>query len=110
MKRIILLTALLFLIFSFGAEVLAQGVELSDPGLTPDSPFYFLDTLGEKIGMFFTFGAEKKAEKAMQYAEEKLAEAMAMAEKNQTEALEKANKNYQEFKDYWGTCSRSYYF
>ncbi|MBA7493662.1 Foldase protein PrsA [subsurface metagenome] len=97
MKKIILLTTLLFLIFSFGTEVLAQEVELSDPGLTPDSPFYFLDTLGERIGMFFTFGAEKKAEKAIKYAEEKLAEVMAMVEKNQTEALEKANKNYQGF-------------
>ncbi len=97
MRKIILLTTLLFLILSFGAEVLAQGIELPDPGLTPDSPFYFLDTLGERIGMFFTFRVEKKAEKALKYAEEKLAEVMAMAEKNQIKALEKANKKYQEF-------------
>ncbi len=97
MRKIILFTTLLFLILSFGAEVLAQGIELSDPGLTPDSPFYFLDTLGEKIGMFFTFRVEKKAAKALKYAEEKLAEAIVMAEKNQTKALEKANQKYQEF-------------
>jgi len=45
--------------------------------------------------MFFTFGAEKKAAKALNYAEEKLAEAKAMAEKNKTEPLERANQKYQ---------------
>lgn len=83
----------------FGTVVLAQETELPNPGLTPDSPLYFLDTLGEKIGMFFTFGAERKAEKAMKYAEEKLAEVRAMAEENKPEAVEKANQKYQEFLD-----------
>ena len=96
MRGISLLIALVFL-FSLEIGVLAQEIELPNPGLTPDSPFYFLDTLGEKIGMLFTFGSEKKAEKALQFAEEKIAEVEAMAEKNKIEALEKANQNYQKY-------------
>jgi len=92
-KYILIVVILTFL----GITVLAQEAELPSPGLTPDSPFYFIDTLAEKIVMFFTFGAEKKAEKAMQYAEEKLAEVKAMAEKNKIQALERANQKYQEF-------------
>ncbi len=80
-----------------GAVVFAQGADLPSPGLTPDSPFYFLDTLGEKIGMFFAFSAEKKAEKAMQYAGEKLMEVKAMAEKNKIDALNKSGQKYQEY-------------
>ncbi|XOB41740.1 MAG: DUF5667 domain-containing protein [Candidatus Nealsonbacteria bacterium] len=92
-KYILIVVILTFL----GITVLAQEAELPSPGLTPDSPFYFLDTLAEKIGMFFTLGAEKKAEKAVRYAEEKLAELKAMAEKNKIQALERANQKYQEF-------------
>lgn len=87
------------IIFSllFWIVTLAQEVELPSPGLTPDSPFYFFDTLGEKIAMFFTFGAEKKAEKALKFAEEKLAEVKVMVEKNRTKAVEKATQKYQDF-------------
>jgi len=81
---------------SYGVNF-AQEAELPKPGLTPDSLFYFLDILGEKIGMFFTFGAEKKAKKALKYAEEKMAEIKAMAEKNKIKALEKANQKYEEY-------------
>jgi len=95
MKKIILPIIILSLLF--GVVSFAQEAEPPSPGLTPDSPFYFLDTLGEKIGMFFTFGAEKKAERALQYAEEKLAEVKAMAEKNKPESAEKANQGYQDF-------------
>ena len=96
MRRISLLITSIFLL-SLGIGILAQETELPDPGLTPDSPFYFLDTLGEKIGMFFTFGAENKAEKALKIAEEKLAETKVMAERNKAQAIEKANQKYQEF-------------
>ncbi|MDP3970167.1 MAG: DUF5667 domain-containing protein [bacterium] len=50
-----------------------------DPGLTPDSPIYFLDTFAERTRLALTFDADKKAELAAQYAAEKLAEAEAMA-------------------------------
>ena len=88
-----IIIALLFL----GTAVFAEDINLSSPGLTPDSFFYLLDTLGEKISLIFTFNAEKKAEKAWKFAEEKLAEVKAMAEKNNAKALEKADEKYQEF-------------
>lgn len=59
---------LLFLIspvFTLGQE----GSDLPNPGLTPDSPLYVLDTLGERLGLFLTFSAEGKAKKALGYAE-----------------------------------------
>ncbi|MBI2624772.1 MAG: trypsin-like peptidase domain-containing protein [Candidatus Nealsonbacteria bacterium] len=68
---------------------------LPKPGLTPDSPFYFFDTLGERLNLLLTFSPEKKAEKAIRLAEEKLAEVRVMAEKNKTTALASANQGYQ---------------
>jgi len=96
MKKIILLIILL-LLFSFGAKTLAQDTALPSPGFTPDSPFYFFDTLAKRINLFFIFSSEKKAEKAIEYAEERLAEVKAMAEKNKVEATETANQGYQDF-------------
>jgi hypothetical protein len=97
MKKILLPIIILSLFFAVNA--FAQTENLPSPGLTPDSPFYFLDSFGESISMFFAFGAEKKAERAIQIAEEKLAEVKAMAEKQKEKALEKANRKYEQFLD-----------
>lgn len=59
---------------SMEADVEDELVDNSDAGLTPDSPFYFLDSWGESLNLFFTFNNEKKAEKRLKFAEEKLAE------------------------------------
>jgi len=98
MKKTILVITLSSLLLSLGAGVLAKK-GLPSPGITPDSIFYFIDTLGEKIGLLFAFGAEKKAEKALKYADEKLAEVIEMAEEEETDALKKANEKYQEYLD-----------
>ena len=93
---------ILLILTSFLIPVLALSQDTFDlpkPGLTPDSSFYFLDTIGKKINLFFTFSPEKKAEKAIQFAEERLAEAKVMGEKNKTKALASANQAYQEFLD-----------
>ncbi len=95
--RIILISALLITSLFFGSTAYAQEEELPDPGLTPDSPFYFLDTWGKNIGMFFTFGNEAKAGRALQYAEERLAEARAMAAKNRVREMERAANDYDGF-------------
>jgi hypothetical protein len=97
MKKTILLIIIITFLFSIRPIIFAQETELPNPGITPDSPFYFLDILGEKISMFFTFGIEKKVEKALKIAKEKLAEIKMMAEKNRPKALEKANQKYQEY-------------
>ena len=93
MKATSLLIILIFL-FSLGAGVLAQETELPDPGLTPDSPFYFLETIIEEIGTFFTFGDLKKAERYATLAAERLAEAKAVVNKGKPELAEKTLERY----------------
>jgi len=93
MKVISLLITLVFL-FSFGTVVLAQEIELPDPGLTPDSPFYFLETIAEDVVTFFTFGDLKKAERYASLAAERIAEAKDMVEKGKPELVEKPLKRY----------------
>lgn len=95
MKKILLLTVSLTLALSLGVGVGAQVEELPNPGITPDSFLYVFDIWGEKIGMFFTFGAEAKAKKALVYAEERLAEVKAMVEKNKPGAVGIAAKGYE---------------
>ena len=95
MKKIILVTILSFLLLSFGVQVLAQETDLPSPGLLPDSPFYFLETITEAIGTFFTFGDLKKAERYAALAAERLAEAQAVVEKGKPEFVEKTMARYE---------------
>ena len=85
----ITLTLLLVVVFSLPASASAA----TNPGIKPGSFFYFFDTTFEKIGLFFTFSPEKKAEKALEYADERLAEAGAVAE--DAEAVKTAITNYE---------------
>ena len=93
MKKIILPIVILSLLF--GGAVFAQETELPDPGLTPDSPFYFLERIAESIGTFFTFGDLKKAERHAALAAERLAEAQAIAGKGKPELTEKTLARYE---------------
>jgi hypothetical protein len=68
---------------------------LPDPGVTPDSPFYFMDQWGQQISLVFTFNAGNKVQKALNYAEERLAEAHIMAKQNKVQAMERAANEYQ---------------
>lgn len=83
-----------FFLFPVGSTVLAQETELPDPGLTPDSPFYFLELLIEEIGSFFTFDDLKKAERCANLAAERLAEAQAVIEKGRPELAERTLERY----------------
>lgn len=65
----------------------------TSPGIKPGSFFYFFDTAFEKVGMFFAFGPEKKAEKALKYADERLAEAEAVTDN--ADAVKTAVENYE---------------
>lgn len=94
MKKITSVVVTSLLLFSVGIGAFAQDTELPDPGLTPDSPFYFLESIIESIGTFFTFGELKKAERFTSLANERVAEIQAMAEKVNPKALEKASKRY----------------
>lgn len=84
---------ILVLVFIFTAPVFVSAAPSA--GLKPTSFFYFLDTITENIDLFFTFDAEKKAEKALAYAEERLAEIEAVSHDNAPQAVEKAAKYYQ---------------
>jgi len=92
--RIALVICLFLSSFLFSGAVFAQDEALPSPGITPDSPFYFLDKLGKDIGMFFAFGNEAKAKKALKYAEERLSEVRVMMEKNRIREMERAANDY----------------
>lgn len=60
-----------FLVFA-QAGLPAEG--LPKAGLTPESPFYFIDKLGEALREFFTFNPEGKARLQITFAAERVAE------------------------------------
>lgn len=93
--RKISLAVLLFLLFSLGTGILAQDSELPEPGLTPDSPFYFLETIAEEIVTFFNFGDLKKAARYAALAAERVAEAQALIQEGKPEFAEKAFQRYE---------------
>ncbi|MDO8555016.1 MAG: DUF5667 domain-containing protein [bacterium] len=71
-------------IFTFIGDVAfaqSQQIALPSAGLTPDSPFYFLDRLGENLRQFFTFNPEAKAKLQIEFAGERIAEIKVMVEK-----------------------------
>ncbi len=69
-------------------------LSVSDPGITPDSPFYFLDKASERLSLAFTFNKEKKAKKALKFAEERLAELEEMTQEGKVDDAQKAEEGY----------------
>ena len=78
-KKALTIAGIIIIMFSMSAA--AQGEELPDPGVTPDSPLYGLDKAMEAIQNVFNSGNEEKSRYGLNIAEERLAEAKAMAEK-----------------------------
>ncbi len=72
----------------------AETTQIS-PGITPDSPFYFLKTWKEKIQTFFTLGAENKAKQFLHLSDVRLAEYQKMVEKGKTEIAQKTLDKYE---------------
>ncbi len=96
--RIILLSCVIVIPLLFSGTAYAQvDEELPNPGITPDSPFYFVDIWGKKMGLFFAFAPEAKAKKALEITEERLAEAHVMAVKNKSRAVKVATTGYDEY-------------
>lgn len=75
--RLIAVTALALPVLVFGQTATTS---LPNPGLTPDSPFYFLNRVSEALQEFFTFNPEAKARLELQFAAERIAEIKAMLE------------------------------
>ncbi len=93
-----LLVFLIAMVFLFSGTAYAQtDEELPSAGITSDNPFYFVDVWGKEIGLFFAFGADAKAKKALEYAGERLAEAQVMAAKNKPEEVKRATDGYEEY-------------
>lgn len=69
------------LVVPIAASAQSATSTLPDPGTLPDSPLYFLKSWKEGVQLFFTFGAEKKAEQYLHLAEVRLAEYEKMIEK-----------------------------
>src|SRR3989344_6071549 len=68
---------------SLSAEAPLSGAKA---GLTPESPFYFLDTIGETFQEFFTFNSESKARLQITFAAERVAEIKVILETKGVEA------------------------
>lgn len=98
MKKLFIvpLICVLVLTFCLGGNAFAQEEEgLTDPGITPDSLFYFTDKWSKQLALMFTFKEENKVQKALQYAEERLAEVDAMLTGNKFREATEANNQYQ---------------
>lgn len=87
MKKLLLyLVAGFFLLTTTPASAQTQQIILPSAGLTPESPFFFLDTLREGLQEFFTFNPEGKARLQVEFAAERIAEIKVILETKGTGA------------------------
>ena len=77
------------------SPALAQENINVDTGITPDSPFYFVDNFWKSVRLTFTFNKIRKIERRMEFARERLAEAEQMSKENKVEAMERALERYE---------------
>lgn len=76
-------------------DVQPADLEVGEPAILPDSPFYFLRDWGREIRAFFTFNSVAKAELRERFANERLMELKKMVEiKRNPESLKKAAEKY----------------
>lgn len=71
-----------------------EDVQLPDPGVLPDSPFYGLKKAFESIGTGLTFGEDSKAQRAIEIAQIRLAEVQAMAKVGKPEFVDSLLQEY----------------
>ncbi len=62
-------------------NITAADLEVGEPTLLPDSPFYFLKDWSRGVRYFFAFDPVKKAELKLKFANEKIIEAERLVEK-----------------------------
>ncbi|MFA5013268.1 MAG: DUF333 domain-containing protein [Candidatus Paceibacterota bacterium] len=106
MKKILKKSIIVFLfaacVFNFGfgvAPALAadNGVQIANPTLLPDSPFYFIKNIAREIQSFFTLDPVKKAELRLDFANQKITEAQKLSinKPQDQNNINKALANYQ---------------
>ncbi|MFA5742701.1 MAG: DUF333 domain-containing protein [Candidatus Paceibacterota bacterium] len=71
----------------------AVDLNVGEPSLLPDSPFYFLKNWARGIQTFFSFDPAKKAELKLKFSSEKMAEAKKLLEQNKTDKAMEAIKD-----------------
>ena len=77
-------------------DITAEDLEVSDPKVLPDNPFYFVKNFWRGVRATFTFNKVKKVELRLRYASERLIEAKKLAEKTgREEFVGKAVEKYQ---------------
>ncbi len=77
-------------------NVSLEELEIKEPKLLPDSPFYFLKTWKRAVQSFFTFNKVKKLELRSKFSNENLIELKKMIEtKKDPEKITKGIENYQ---------------
>ena len=76
------------------AETSVADQRQADPGMTPESTFYFLDKFGEKFHLLVTQNAEKKSNLYLQYAEERMAESAQLSDSAKEKYLTALVENY----------------
>jgi len=94
-----ILPVIILAALAFSGVAVAQEEPTPNAGLLPDSPFAFIDSVFERVELFFAFGAKAKAGKNMDFAEERLAEAAALAAKGVENRPQEALERYQEHLD-----------
>lgn len=84
-------------VFAQGASAQEQdpGSEFANPGITPDSPWYFFDDLSERARLVFAFNDEVKTRLELSFADERVAEIRVMVEEENEGAAEKARTRYE---------------
>lgn len=78
------------------AKTQENELNVEDPGILPDSPFYFFKTVYERIQIFATLNKDKKAMLEMKLANKRLREAQKMADIGKTDQAEKMLQKWQE--------------
>jgi hypothetical protein len=85
-------TLLLFSLSSVSAQTID---DVSDPGILPDSPFYFLQDWWQDVRLFFTTNPTAKAELNLKYASQDVLAYQQLAQTANQELLDKIMNRYQ---------------
>lgn len=102
-KLLVILVSLLLVGLAFPAtptwaqeqEGISIG-EVSDPGILPDSPFYFAKSWGRAIRSFFTFNTQEKAKLALRFANEDTLAIQKLCHQGECQLAEKHCEKFQE--------------
>ena len=70
--------------------------EVTDPGILPDSPFYFMKTWGRAVRSFFAFNNQERAELALRFANEDALAIKALCDKGECQLAERHCERFQE--------------